>query len=189
VVSEPVAEEAEQSLQDAAPVPATPTVADGEVRPLDPAYITLRRQTGLFGWVITTGVLYVGLIVILSALRASENTSSVARIAFWMLTLARGWHAFAWPAISYRHSSYRVDSHGVEARRGVLTRSVVNVPRSRVQHTDVTQGPLERRHGLATLSIHTAGRQHELVMIFGLPHEKAVAIRDFLLPRENVDAV
>jgi membrane protein YdbS with pleckstrin-like domain len=181
-------------LHDAPPAAAllaseVPRVADGEVHQLDRRYVTLRRQTGVLGWVISTAVLYAGLMVLLAALRAGDRTETVLRVAFWALTLIRGWLAFAWPAISYCHASYRVDQSGVESRRGVITRTIVNVPRSRVQHTDVTQGPLERRHGLATLSIHTAGRQHELVTIFGLPHAQAIAIRDFLLPRENADAV
>jgi membrane protein YdbS with pleckstrin-like domain len=56
-----------------------------------------------------------------------------------------------------------VDARGLEIRRGVFWRSVVNVPRSRVQHTDVSQGPLERSYGLGTLIVYTAGTDHAQV--------------------------
>ena len=70
---------------------------------------------------------------------------------------ALAWQLYRWPAISYRFASYRLDASGFEIRRGVYWRTITNVPRSRVQHTDVSQGPLERRFGLGTLVIYTAG--------------------------------
>ena len=63
------------------------------------------------------------------------------------------------------------------------------MPRSRVQHTDVSQGPLERGYGLGTLVIYTAGTDHAKVDLHGLDHATALAIRDHLLPREGGDAV
>ena len=47
---------------------------------------------------------------------------------------------------------------------------MTNVPRSRVQHTDVSQGPLERNHGLGTLVVYTAGTDHAKVELGGLDH-------------------
>jgi uncharacterized protein len=63
------------------------------------------------------------------------------------------------------------------------------VPRSRVQHTDVSQGPLERKHGLGRLVIFTAGTQHSRVELPGLAHHTALDIRDRLLPRQTADVV
>jgi membrane protein YdbS with pleckstrin-like domain len=63
------------------------------------------------------------------------------------------------------------------------------VPRSRVQHTDVSQGPLERRYGLGTLVIYTAGTSHSRVNLEGLDHEVARRIRAHLLPKDEGDAV
>ena len=94
------------------------------------------------------------------------------------------WHLRRWPAIAYRHAFYRVDDLGIEIRRGVYFREVINVPRSRVQHTDVSQGPLERRFGLGTLVIHTAGTANSEVTLTGLEHALAGRIRDHLLPRD-----
>ena len=63
------------------------------------------------------------------------------------------------------------------------------VPRSRIQHTDVSQGPLERRHGLGTLVVYTAGTQHSEVKLHGLEFSIAQRIRTHLLPRDQSDAV
>ena len=70
------------------------------------------------------------------------------------------WWAHFWPALAYRYASYVVGPDGLEIRRGVLFRSVTNVPRSRVQHTDVSQGPIERAHRLGSLIVYTAGTDH-----------------------------
>jgi membrane protein YdbS with pleckstrin-like domain len=58
-----------------------------------------------------------------------------------------------------------------------------------VQHTDVSQGPLERRFGLGTLVIYTAGTAHSRVNLEGLDHEVARRIRAHLLPKDEGDAV
>ena len=59
------------------------------------------------------------------------------------------------------------------------------MPRSRVQHTDVAQGPIQRRFGLATLTVHTAGSDAAQVHLNGLEYQDALVIRDYLILREN----
>jgi membrane protein YdbS with pleckstrin-like domain len=82
-----------------------------------------------------------------------------------------------------------VDEAGLEILRGVYWRTITNIPRSRVQHTDVSQGPLERRHSLGTLVVYTAGTQHSEVKLSGLEFTIAQRIRAHLLPRDHGDAV
>ena len=108
----------------------------------------------------------------------------------WLaVTLAMAWRAHRWPWREYQHASYRVDEQGIEIRKGVFWRVTINVPRSRVQHTDVSQGPIERRYGLGTLIIHTAGTDHAKVELAGLEHGVALRIREHLLPSGGADAV
>jgi membrane protein YdbS with pleckstrin-like domain len=71
----------------------------------------------------------------------------------------------------------------------VVWRRVINVPRSRVQHTDVSQGPIERGSDLGTLVIFTAGTHYARVHLSGLTHATALRIRDHLLPGGSDDAV
>jgi membrane protein YdbS with pleckstrin-like domain len=71
----------------------------------------------------------------------------------------------------------------------VYWRKIINVPRSRVQHTDGVAGPLERHHGLGTLVVYTAGTQHSEVTLAGLEFTIAQRIRAHLLPRDHGDAV
>lgn len=107
----------------------------------------------------------------------------LAAVAFFALL------AYAWPPLHYRHTSYRVDHLGIEIRRGVYWRVVINVPRSRVQHIDVQSGPIDRRYRLGTLVVYTAGTDHAKVVLAGLEHGRALRIREHLLPSGADDAV
>jgi membrane protein YdbS with pleckstrin-like domain len=111
-------------------------------------------------------------------------------LPLWTVAVAAlAWHMLRWPAIAYRFTSYLVDDAGLEIARGVYWRTVTNIPRSRIQHTDVSQGPLERKHGLGTLVVYTAGTQHSEVKLPGLEFATAQRIRAHLLPRDEGDAV
>ena len=57
---------------------------------------------------------------------------------------------------------------------------------ARLQHLDVQQGPLDRRWGMASLSLHTAGSHDHHTRILGLPLAQAHALRDHLLPRQAI---
>jgi membrane protein YdbS with pleckstrin-like domain len=173
----------------AAQVASPPPVADGVERALDPRQVALLR---LVGWITTAAIsssLAVALLIVLAAAPLPGWARAPLGLLWPAATLALAWLSHRWPAVQHRHASYRVDGRGIEIRRGVLWRRVVNVPRSRVQHTDVSQGPLARGYGLGTLVIYTAGTDHARVDLHGLAHATALAIRDHLLPGESGDAV
>ena len=88
-----------------------------------------------------------------------------------------------------KRGTLRVDTQGIEIRRGVLWRRTITVPKSRVQHTDVSQGPLQRTYALGTLVVYTAGTDHAKVELPGLSYARAMRIRDHLLPSGGDDAV
>lgn len=52
------------------------------------------------------------------------------------------------------------------------------VPFARVQHIDVTRGPLERMFGVASLVVHTAGTHNSIVTLPGLSPGDADAMRE-----------
>ena len=166
-----------------------PTIVDGGDRQLDPRVIPLQQAIGWIAAAIIAAGSFVALVIVWAANRFSAPVLLMLAPLWVVLNAALAWHFHRWPAIDYRHTSYRVDDEGIEIRRGVYWRVVINVPRSRVQHTDVSQGPLERRFGLGTLVIYTAGTDHARVDLAGLDHEAALRIRQHLLPRERTDGV
>lgn len=148
---------------------------------LDPRSITAGR---LAGAVLVASLSLPGLFGVVAA-AASAPWSVVEKrlllVAWIGITIAGAILAFAWPHARYRRIRYRVDDHGLTICRGIFWRSETFVPRTRVQHTDVVQGPLQRLFELATLVVHTAGTQDASVGLSGLSYSAALPIRDFLI--------
>jgi len=167
---------------------ALESIADGVDHQLDPRVIPLQRLRNTITAVVLTAVSFVGLIIVWVA--TSRWAAGLLLVPLWLLLDGLlVWQLRRWPAIAYRHASYRVDALGIEIRRGVYWRDITNVPRSRVQHTDVSQGPIERRFALGTLVIHTAGTANAKVTLAGLEHGTARRIQAHLLPGTEGDAV
>ncbi len=78
---------------------------------------------------------------------------------------------------------------GLLLKRGVVWQSETFIPRPRIQHTDVNEGPIARHFGIATLKIFTAGTHVTDLEVEGLPKESALALRDRLLGRDGHDAL
>ena len=169
--------------------PIVQAIADGTSRQLDPRFIPLERVVGQITTAIFSLVaaIVVLVLVVFAALPIAVDATMIGTWA--VATAACAWIAHRWPEREYVRASYTVGEEVIEIRSGVWWRHVTKVPRSRVQHIDVAQGPLQRRYGLATLVIHTAGTEHARVELDGLAHETALALRDHLLPRESSDAV
>lgn len=113
--------------------------------------------------------------------------AGIALTVWAILAIGLFSQAVAWPPIAHRYKEYRLAPRVLEIRRGVLWRERIAVPRSRVQHIDVKQGPIERRFGLATLVTYTAGTQHSAVAMPGLDHDLALRLRDELAAQGEVD--
>ena len=171
------------------PPPAEPPFEPATVRRLDPDFVPFQR---VIGWIVTA-VMSVGLLVIAVVVWLQADLSGLASVLLlpgWLVaTLGIAWLFYAWPAVHYRHVSYVLDAEGIEIRTGVWWRQIISVPRSRVQHIDVSQGPMERSYGLGRLVVYTAGTNHSRVELAGLSHAVALALRNYLLPRGSDDAV
>ena len=161
--------------------PAVPPDAGEGDRALDPASVTAARLAGAIGMAVAASSALAAILVAAVATPLSGLGAAVLGAAVLVLSAAGAAASYAWPAVRYRHVRYRLDAHGVTIRRGVVWRTVTSVPTSRVQHTDVSRGPLERYFDLATLVIHTAGTRDASVALSGLGHREAVALRDRLI--------
>ena len=165
-----------------APTPAMPA-APAEWRAL-PSQAATTAMFGGTAWMLALGAgacFFVGWPLLVAR--------GVLDLAWWqglalMLVLWLGLGAFgAW--LGYRRwkfTGWKLDDTGLHLRRGRAWRKEVLVPRSRVQHLDIERGPIERRYGLATLVVHTAGTRQHALRIAGLADEDAVGLRDALVP-------
>lgn len=157
---------------------------------LDPRHVDHGRLVGAVMTAIVAFTLSVVLVIVLLAADSLSTSGRLLCVAVAVtVTAAIAAFAWRWPVLAHAHTSYRCGADGLEVRRGVWWRREIHVPRSRIQHTDVSQGPLERRFGLATVHVFTAGTDNAEVALAGLAHEIAKAIRDQLLAGVDDDVV
>ncbi len=170
------------------PVPLPANVSDGQRRGLDPKAVPAMR---VGNWIGIAVIFVLGVAGVLGFYFIADESP------LWVTGLIAGgvgvflagnvfWTLF-WPPIYCRRVSFRVGTLGFEIRRGVIWRRVQVVPRTRIQHTDVSQGPVQRRYGLATLTLHTAGTMNSSIELSGIARETALEIRDFLIEETGGD--
>jgi len=158
-----------------------PLLLAGEFEKLDALSIPLERVSSWISAGIVGGILLTG----------------------WLLTCLVFWGFFGWPQWialasvlvlimamilatrylpqrNYETTSWQSKPQGLEIRRGIWWRHRIFIPGNRVQHTDVRQGPLERRFGLATLVVNTGGTHEPSISLSGLKLARAEELRDQL---------
>ena len=75
--------------------------------------------------------------------------------------------------------------HDIAYRSGLFFRKTVMLAFNRVQHIEVTVGPLQRRFGLASLKFFTAGGSSVDLKVDGLKRERAEQFRAYILNRSG----
>jgi hypothetical protein len=147
------------------------------LHPLERGYLSVLRIRSAIVWLT------------LSAIAAAADAG-----LHWRFGIPFGFLAglvFGWGVITvvflvpgrWRRWGYAFTDRELHVANGWLTRRHTVVPVSRVQHIDVSQGPLERSAGVATLSLHTAGTEQNLVVLPGIRRERAEEIRDVIRSR------
>lgn len=76
-----------------------------------------------------------------------------------------------------------MDADELQVARGIWTQVHTVVPLDRVQHIDISQGPVERGCGVCRLVVHTAGTLHSQVVLPGLSRPRAEEMRDEIRAR------
>ncbi|MEM8666492.1 MAG: PH domain-containing protein [Planctomycetota bacterium] len=158
-------------------------MSETKIRQLDPGWVRLERT--IRSVVLTVFTLVTGVIGFFLHSSWLWPWNWVVPM-IWLLILSIGFFvALVLPALSYRRWSYQVDERVIQLKRGIVWRAVLAIPVSRLQHVDLHRGPIERRFGLTSLEIHTAGTRAASHLIPGLENDVAVALRDELIDAAN----
>ena len=97
----------------------------------------------------------------------------------WLLTLL---YIIAAPHVRYERYRYCIDEEAIRVRSGLFWVSESIVPIERLHKLEVSQGPVDRRFGLANVQVTTAGGD---VSIQFLTIEKAEEIAETLKKKIN----
>ena len=139
--------------------------------PVEPGYKHVLRIRAMIFWLPLTLAAFVADLLLLWPTPYFGLPSSLAAlVALFAILVA--------PARRYRRLGYALLPTMLRVVRGWLFHTDTIVPLVRVQHIDVTRGPLDKSFGTATLVVHTAGTHNSIVVLPGLAPDKASGIRD-----------
>jgi membrane protein YdbS with pleckstrin-like domain len=143
---------------------------EGRWRGPDRRLLTLRRRTTLALVLVPGTVATAALALLLGPVEALAALLLTACLTGLLLVMVeRRWAAWG----------YLEREDDLVVRRGVLVRRTTVVPYGRMQFVDVTAGPLDRRLGIATVTLHTAAAATD-ASVPGLLAAEATRLRDRL---------
>ena len=124
-------------------------------------------------------LLLVALGVTLQLQILSELWSQYALVMMTVLVIFILWPIYRFKAT--RAIGYVVRDHDLILRSGLFWQREVVQPIRRIQHVELTRGPLEKRLGLANIRLFSAGTGKATFTIPGLSLVTAVRIRRYVL--------
>ena len=84
-----------------------------------------------------------------------------------------------------KRKKYALREHDIIYSSGLIWRQKTVVPFSRIQHVEVTEGPIDRLFDLSRLNIYTAGGSSSDLTIPGLMPSRAESIKHYILNRNS----
>jgi membrane protein YdbS with pleckstrin-like domain len=152
-----------------------------DLQPVEPSYRNaLRVQAAMF-WV----PLIIGALVLDRMLLAETVFRGLLPAVIGFIGLSG---VIVAPDRIYRRLGYAIDGRLLRTVRGWLFHTDTVVPFVRVQHIDVTRGPVDKMFGTASLVVHTAGTHNSVVVLPGLSPDRAAEIREAIRGQIRADA-
>lgn len=158
------------------PIDALPAAERVEWQPLDPAYLPRLLVGGVIRWLVVICAAGVAQVLLTRFGPPWATHWSLIAAAWALLGLAAA-RSLVWPWVSVPRRGYALRDKDILYKTGVWWRSRQVVPFNRVQHAVTSNAPLDRRFGLANLTVFTAGGSVGDLVIAGLGEEVAERLR------------
>ena len=153
-----------------------PTVSDVQFTELHPKYKWINLLSTLLALVIVAIPLTIFLVFI--------NIEPVHYL-IWLPILLVMILSFTLGFYMDKAKFYALREHDVLFQHGLFWHKITAVAFNRIQHIDLTHGPVERKYQIASLKFFTAGGSSVDLKIPGLPEEDAEKIRALILSNIN----
>lgn len=158
-------------------VQTLPAAEDAHLQPVHPDYKKILH----IEWVITAAFLIVAagaLLYFISSLRNSYGWMILSAVVLLLILFH-----FISIQKSFPFLAFAVRDKDVMCRKGWITRSIKISPFNRIQNCSVQSGPIERKYGLSSLIIYTAGSENADLKIPGLLQVEAEKLRHFIMEK------
>jgi hypothetical protein len=160
-----------------------PQILELELQPLDHQYAAANRLIGL---TITVFLALIGCILyfqpFLNLDKGIHRAIPYITICIVTFSMLLTWYKYA----SDKHKFYTLRELDIHYISGLIFRKIVSQPITRIQHVEIKRGPIERKLGLASLQVFSAGGDMHTFEIPGLPTHSAKKIRQFILQHKDM---
>ena len=158
-----------------------PSISDIEYHSLQKEYLTVLMISQSILWAIILIVSFG------SSFIYDEEVPSWTEYVVYGVSLLLATFSITMTYFGFKRQKYALRQLDIVYSSGVLWRSNKVVPFNRIQHAEVSQGPLDRLFNLGRLKIYTAGGSSSDLAIPGLNPEEAERIKFFILNRTVSD--
>lgn len=155
-----------------------PSISDINFLPVEASYV----KANILITIISTVVL--SLVALIVQYFTQDLANTIAFHASYVI-LSIGLISALWGYYSDRKKAYALRELDVSYRSGLIFRKTITQPILRIQHVEITRGPIERKLGLATLLLFSAGGALHTFAIPGLPDERAEQLKQYILDHKD----
>jgi len=139
-------------------------------------YMSYRRLLAIIFWSIPILALGIPAIIAPDIWMAYVGGVLVVFIALTFISIP----------IGYRKRSYALRERDLTYKKGWIFSTMITIPFNRIQHTEISRGPIERKYELSTLKIYTAGGSTSDLSIPGLEAEEAEQLKEFVAKKAAI---
>ena len=155
--------------------------ADAALHAVEPAYRNVLRARAAIFWL----PIFVGSLALDRMVLSDLPVAGLAPVLVGLIALSG---IIVAPERIYRRLGYTIDERLLRVVQGWLFHTDTIVPFVRVQHIDVTRGPIDKLFGTASLVVHTAGTHNSIVVLPGLAPARAADMRETIRGSIREDA-
>ena len=151
-----------------------PRAEDVSFIPLERSYLTVIR----IEWAISSAILLIIGAVLIFSIPSLQRPLWIVVIGGSWLIITISYSYFQ--TRSFERKAYSLRDKDIIYRNGWIVQSISTCPFNRIQHSSVNTGFFERKYGLATLVLYTAGTNDADLQIPGLKESEAYAIKAWI---------
>jgi membrane protein YdbS with pleckstrin-like domain len=157
-----------------------PRAEEITLQPIEQSYWKVLQ----WGWMIVWGIILLALTLTIIFTRQKDLLLWVLIVTPLLILCLFGYWLMR---KSFSRKAYALRDRDIIYRSGWLIQQLSVCPFNRIQHCSINAGPFERKLGLASLSVYTAGTEGADIKIPGLKQETAHALRDFIMKKTTAN--
>ncbi len=149
--------------------------------------ITFEPMASEYRWLSVVGSITFWILIIVPLTIANHFVADIS-VPFWIF-LSVFFIATLSCIISYYSATakgFTVRERDILYKEGIFWRKTTGVSFKRIQHIDLTHGPLERKFNIASIKLFTAGGASADLRIPGLAKDQAESLRTLILEKTGL---